>query len=111
MFELEMVIPLYQFFLFVSLLALCLLLSRYKVGLSITFCFLSNLVVKEKLDKKIVDVVIAYLYGSLDHDIHMKIPKGFKLPEACNSILKSMNSIKLTTKIALWVKTIQLYMV
>jgi len=40
MFELEMVIPLYQFFLFVSLISFCLLLSRYKIGLSITFCFL-----------------------------------------------------------------------
>ena len=27
------------------------------------------------------DVVTAYLYGSLDSDIYMKIPEGFKMPE------------------------------
>ena len=27
-------------------------------------------------------VVTAYLYGSLDNKIYMKIPEGFKMPEA-----------------------------
>lgn len=31
-----------------------------------------------------MDVVTAYLYDSLDSEIYMKIPEGFKLPEACN---------------------------
>ena len=29
----------------------------------------------------LMDVVAAYLYGSLDKDIHMKIPEGFTMPE------------------------------
>ena len=29
-----------------------------------------------------MDVVTAYLYGSLDSDIYMKIPKGLKMPKA-----------------------------
>ena len=28
----------------------------------------------------LMDVVIAYLYGSIDSDIYIKIPKGFTLP-------------------------------
>ena len=32
-----------------------------------------------------MDVVATYLYGSLDKDIHMKIPEEFTMPEAfCN---------------------------
>ena len=38
--------------------------------------------VSKKLEMCLIDVVIAYLYGLLDFDIHMKIPKGFKMPEA-----------------------------
>ncbi|XP_058776684.1 uncharacterized protein LOC131651013 [Vicia villosa] len=33
------------------------------------------------LDIYLMDVVTAYLYGSLDTDIYMKIPEGFKMPE------------------------------
>ena len=29
-----------------------------------------------------MDVVTAYLYGELDTNIYMKIPDGYKLPEA-----------------------------
>ena len=28
-----------------------------------------------------MDVVTAYLYGSSDNDIYMKIPKGYRMPE------------------------------
>ena len=41
----------------------------------ITFRFLIGLVVSEALDMRLMDVVAAYLYGSLDKDIHMKIPE------------------------------------
>ena len=44
---------------------------------------------------RLMDVVTAYLYGSLDNDIYMKIPKGYKMPEAYNSKARSMYSIKL----------------
>ena len=49
----------------------------------ITFRFFISLVIFEKLEMRLMDIVTAYLYGSLDSDIYMKIPKGFKLPDAC----------------------------
>ena len=42
-----------------------------------------------------MDVVTAYLYGSLDSDIYMKIPEGFKMPESLSSKPKELYSIKL----------------
>ena len=49
---------------------------------AITFRYLINLAVHEKLEMRLMDVVTSYLYGSLDHNIFMKIPKAFKVPEA-----------------------------
>ena len=54
---------------------------------TITLRFLISLTVSKGLDICIMDVIIAYLYGSIDNDIHMKIHKGFKLPEANNQSL------------------------
>uniref|UniRef100_A0A2N9FGC6 Reverse transcriptase Ty1/copia-type domain-containing protein n=1 Tax=Fagus sylvatica TaxID=28930 RepID=A0A2N9FGC6_FAGSY len=62
---------------------------------AITFRFLISLVVTENLDMRLMDVVTAYLYGSLDNDIYMKIPEGYKMPEAYNSKSRNMYSIKL----------------
>jgi hypothetical protein len=62
---------------------------------TITFRFLISLIVTENLDMRLMDVVTTYLYGSLDNDIYMKIPKGYKLPEAYNSKSRNMYSIKL----------------
>ena len=62
---------------------------------AITFRFLISLVAKENLDMRLMDVVIAYLYGSLDNDIYMKISKGNKMPETYNPTSRSMYSIKL----------------
>jgi len=42
-----------------------------------------------------MDVVTTFLYGSLDKDIHMKIPEGFKMPEAFYDKPRSVYSIKL----------------
>ena len=42
-----------------------------------------------------MDVVTAYLHGSLDNDIYMKIPEGFQMPEATNSKHCSIYLIKL----------------
>ena len=42
-----------------------------------------------------MDVITAYLYGSIDNDIYMKILKGFKLPKAKNIKPRNMCSIKL----------------
>jgi hypothetical protein len=44
---------------------------------------------------RLMDVVTTYLYGSLDNDIYMKIPEGYKTPEAYNSKFRSIYSIKL----------------
>ena len=43
----------------------------------------------------LMDVVTTYLYGSIDNDIYMKIPKGFKLPEVYNMNSREIYSIKL----------------
>ena len=47
-----------------------------------TFRYLISLAMKENLDLHLMDVVTTYLYGSLDSDIYMKLPNGFKLPGA-----------------------------
>ena len=62
---------------------------------AITFRFLISLAVSEKVDMRLMDVITAYLYGSIDSDIHMKIPEGFKLPEVVSTKSRSMLSIKL----------------
>jgi len=38
-----------------------------------TFRYLISLAMKENLDLRLMDVVTAYLYGSLDSDIYMKL--------------------------------------
>ena len=43
---------------------------------SITFMYLLSLAVDKKLETRLMDVVTAYLYGSLDTDIYMKVPAG-----------------------------------
>ena len=62
---------------------------------AITFHFLISLAVSEGLDMHLMDVITTYLYGSIDNDIYMKVPKGFKLPKANNIKPHSMYSIKL----------------
>ena len=60
-----------------------------------TFRYLISLAVKEGLNLHLMDVVTAYLYGSLDNDIYMKVPEGLKVPEASNSSSRGQYSIKL----------------
>ena len=62
---------------------------------AITFRFLIDLVVSETLDMYLMNVVAVYLYGSLDKDIHMKIPEGFTMPKAFCNEPKSVYYIKL----------------
>jgi len=61
----------------------------------ITFRYLISLAVHEKLNMHLMDVVTAYLYGSLDTQIYMKIPEGFKMPEASSPKPREKYSIKL----------------
>ena len=44
---------------------------------------------------RLMDVITAYLYGSIDNDIYMNILEGFKLSKANNTKSRSMCSIKL----------------
>lgn len=46
-----------------------------------TFRYLISLVAHEGLKLHMMDVVTAYLYGSLDSDIYMKLRERFNLPE------------------------------
>ena len=62
---------------------------------AITFHFLINLAISEGLNMRLMEVITAYLYGSIDNDIYMKIPEGFKLPEANNTKPHNMCLIKL----------------
>ena len=59
----------------------------------ITFRFLISLVIFEKLEMHLMNIVTAYLYGSLGTYIYMKIPKGFKMLDACTP--RNLFSIKL----------------
>ena len=62
---------------------------------AITFRFLISLAVSEGLDMRLMDVITTYLYRSIDNDIYIKIPKGFKLPEVNSTKPHNMYSIKL----------------
>ena len=52
---------------------------------AITFRYLISLAVSKKLEMRLMDVVTAYLYGSLDSDIYMKIPEEFKMSEVLST--------------------------
>ena len=60
-----------------------------------TFRYLISLAVREGLDLRLMDVVTAYLYGSLENEIYMKLPEGFNLPKGYNSNSRADYSIKL----------------
>jgi hypothetical protein len=62
---------------------------------AITFRFLIGLVVLKTLDIRLMNVVTTYPYESLDKDIHMKIPEGFKMPETFYDKPRSVYYIKL----------------
>ena len=46
----------------------------------IMFRYLISLAVQKRLSIQLMDVVTAYLYGSLDSDIYMKVPDGISIP-------------------------------
>jgi hypothetical protein len=59
-----------------------------------TFRYLISLAHKE-LNRHMMDVVTAYLYGSLDSDIYMKLPEGFNFSNANSLESREGYSIKL----------------
>ena len=62
---------------------------------TITLCFLISLAISEELDMHFMDVITKYLYRSMENDIYMKIPEGFKLPGTNSTKPRSMYLIKL----------------
>jgi len=62
---------------------------------AITLRFLISLTITENLQMRLMDVITAYLHGSLDNNIYMKVPEGLKMPEALKSKPREMYSIKL----------------
>ena len=68
--------------------------TYYPVMDAIMFRYLISLAVSKNLKMRLMDVVTAYLYGSIDSDIYMKISEGFKMSEASIQNPKSY-SIKL----------------
>ncbi|KAK9932128.1 hypothetical protein M0R45_019377 [Rubus argutus] len=61
----------------------------------ITFRYLISLVVSEKLNMQLMDVVTTYLYGDLDTEIYMKVPDGLSLPKSSGSRPRSAFAIRL----------------
>ncbi|CAA7046521.1 unnamed protein product [Microthlaspi erraticum] len=62
---------------------------------AITFRFLMSLAASQNLEMYLMDVVTAYLYGSLENEIYMKIPEGLKMPEDLKSKAKEICSVRL----------------
>ena len=67
----------------------------------ITFRYLISLAVQKYLSMQLMDVVTAYLYGSLDSDIYMKVPDGTQIPNPnanrnmyCVKLKKSLYGLK-----------------
>ena len=68
---------------------------------AITFRYLISLAVQNHLSLQLMDVVTAYLYGSLDSDIYMKVPDGIDVPNPkakrnmyCVKLQKSLYGLK-----------------
>jgi hypothetical protein len=59
----------------------------------ISFRYLISLAIQKRLSMQLMDVVTAYLYGSLDSDIYMKVPDGISIPNG--SANRKMYSVKL----------------
>ena len=59
------------------------------------FQYLISLLVSERLDMCLMDVITAYLYGMLENDIYMKVPERFQLPQVSTSQPRNMYSSKL----------------
>ena len=75
----------------------------------ITFRYLISLVVSEKLDIRLTDVVTAYLYSELDTYIYMKIPDGYNLPEAKSKSMYSLYGLKQSGR--MWYNRLSKYLV
>lgn len=69
----------------------------------IMFHYLISLVVYEKIDMQLIDMVTSYLYRDLDTDVYMKVPDKLKVPEPSSSQPRNTFSIKLRRSLY-WLK-------
>jgi hypothetical protein len=59
----------------------------------ITFRYLISLTTQKRLSLQLMHVMTAYLYGSLDLDIYMKVPDGISVPNV--NVGRNMYCVKL----------------
>ena len=83
---------------------------------TITFRFLISIAVLERLEMRLMDVMMTYLYGSLDFDTHMKTLKRYKMPKAytpCNlfSIKLQRSLYRLKQSDRMWYKRLSKYLI
>jgi hypothetical protein len=81
----------------------------------ITFRYLISLAVQNRLSMQLMDVVTAYLYGSLDSDIYMKVPDGINVPDPkanrnmyCVKLQKSLYGLKQSGR--MWYKRLSIFL-
>jgi hypothetical protein len=67
----------------------------------ITFRYLISLAIQKHLSFQLMDVVTAYLYGSIESDIYKKVPVGISIPNTnakhnmyCVKLIKSLYGLK-----------------
>jgi hypothetical protein len=67
----------------------------------ITFRYLISLIIQNYISLQLMDVVTAYLYGSLDSDIYMNVSDGISVSNMyvnrkmyCVKLAKSLNGLK-----------------
>jgi hypothetical protein len=67
----------------------------------ITFGYLLSPAIQKHLSLQLMDVMTAYLYGSLDSDIYMKVPNGISILNIhanhnmyCVKLTKSLYDLK-----------------
>jgi hypothetical protein len=59
----------------------------------ITFQYIISLATQKHLSLQLMDVVTAYLYGSLDSDIYMKVSDEISVPNI--NVVRNMYCVKL----------------
>ena len=69
--------------------------EMYSLLMDITFRYLISLVVSEKLNMQLMDVVTTYLYEDLDTEIYMKVPERLPLTGSNSSRPRNTLSIRL----------------
>lgn len=81
----------------------------------ITFRYLISLAVQNRLSMQLMDVVTAYLYGSLDSDIYMKVSDGINVPDPkanrnmfCVKLQKSLYGLKQSGR--MWYKRLSIFL-